>query len=238
MKKTVGIGIVVSLIMFAACHGANNTDANKPGAADSLANKQTSLTGQNKNPAGPSYKVSEFFTSEMNNLNNVVSDEAAKESAKWKKPAKLALMYMQDSAKFSNAQLGLIRYFYLLSFAGEVIKKVKTHDDLKNELNRFIGKEIIVNHMVVMRQDGQPFNFIDTKQDSGSVIKVTIANNKGTYILGFINVHTGSPVNLSDDKGKYAYLGGILKSFDISRDDVFSWVMTLNLDNGYILLAN
>ena len=79
-----------------------------------------------------------------------------------------------------------------------------------------------------------PFNQIQVEQDIPDTIQISCANNQGFNIHCFVSLGLTKKVDLEQHIGERAYLCGKLTHYDISNEDINSWITALKLSDGFI----
>lgn len=162
----------------------------------------------------------------------------------WKQAAALAAQHIQ-TLKTDNEkrQLAQLRYIYLFSLAGQILKfnslgsateaeKVWTEVDLA--MATFIGKEFVMPPRPVTTDCGKKLNVICQVKDTPTAFRTTATNREGDAIHSFDYVQFDGPLDLREFDGKEAFIGGILRKAEYNEDRSKPWVLRLIFNKGFL----
>lgn len=174
------------------------------------------------------FNVRDLFKIENSDIVNAMASEDFELVLK-----KIDYYWTKDSASLTETQKASMRYMRIYAFAGLVYQGKKTHDEMKDLVKSFENQFLITQHLEITKGNGMPFNQIQVEQENDSIIGISCANSDGVNIHCFVNVNIEN-YDLLPNVGKRAYIGGKLTSYQVSDDEVFSWIVGMNLSEGFI----
>lgn len=140
-------------------------------------------------------------------------------------------------------QIAQLRYFYLYSLAGKILK---SHDAGKTEekenawleldkaITDFTGKEFILPAREYRSDCDKNLNFICPVAGNEKAFRTAATNKTATAIHSFDYVLFDQKVDLSQFADKKIFLGGILKRVEFNEDLTEPWVMYLIFEKGFV----
>ena len=140
-------------------------------------------------------------------------------------------------------QIAQLRYFYLFSLAGRILKfhdagKQTQEESAWMELDKavkdFTGKEFILPAREYRSICDKNLNFICPVANNEKAFRTAATNKDATSILSFDYVLFDKIVDLSQFADKQIFLGGTLKRVEFNDDLTAPWVMYLIFEKGFV----
>ena len=140
-------------------------------------------------------------------------------------------------------QVAQLRYFYLFSLAGKILKahdagKKADEEDAWKELDKaadaLIGKEFVLPPREYRANCEKTLNFICGVKDNEKAFRTTATNKDGTSIHSFDYVVFDKKIELKQFPDKQVFLGGTLKKVEFNDDMTKPWVMYLIFEKGFV----
>jgi hypothetical protein len=140
-------------------------------------------------------------------------------------------------------QIARLRYFYLFSLAGKIMKfhdagktaeKENAWAELDKAVNEFIGKEIILPPREYRSVCDKNLNFICPAAGKENTFRTAATNKEATTIHSFDYVVFDKKIDLTQYGDKQFFLGGTLKKVEFNDDLTAPWVMYLIFEKGFV----
>ena len=140
-------------------------------------------------------------------------------------------------------QIARLRYFYLYSLAGQILK---SHDadkqtqeevawmELKKATKEFTGKEFILPSRDYRSICDKNLNFICPVTNNEKAFRTAATNKDATAIHSFDYVLFENTIDLNQYSDKQIFLGGTLKRVEFNDDLTKPWVMYLIFERGFV----
>ncbi|MBN2682086.1 MAG: hypothetical protein JXR58_06225 [Bacteroidales bacterium] len=226
MTNTKIIAALLALNMLFSCSSSNRENGSEKSQEDTIPSQKLEADFLAGNKFD--FTVKDLFKNENSDIVNPIAVEDFELALK-----KIDHYWTKDSTALTETQKASMRYMKIYAFAGLVYQGKKTHEEMKNLVESFENQFLITQHLEITEGNDMPFNQIQVEQENDSIIGISCANNDGVNIHCFVNVSIGN-YDLLPNVGKRAYLGGKLSSFEVSDDEVFSWIIGLKLTEGFI----
>ena len=224
----------IIVILFSSC-GSQNNDSNKSEeqvSTDSLTREHSDSTEPaiyEPQPFESIFSLHDLFKNQNSDVVNAIAQEDYDSAIK-----KIKYYWPDNDSLMTETQKANLRYIHIYAMAGLVTQKKKKHSDLKRVLDTYKGEFIITQHLEITQGNKIPFNQLQVEQEKEDTIKITCANNDGFNIHCFVNVGLLEKFDLTSHVGKRAYLCGKLCEYELSNNDVYSWISNLKLSEGFI----
>lgn len=140
-------------------------------------------------------------------------------------------------------QIAQLRYFYLFSLAGQVLKsheagkqtqKETAWMELEKAVKDFTGKEFILPAREYRSTCDKNLNFICPVTANEKGFRTAATNKDATAIHSFDYVSFDKIIDLSQYADKQIFLGGTLKRVEFNDDLSKPWVMYLMFEKGFV----
>jgi hypothetical protein len=140
-------------------------------------------------------------------------------------------------------QIAQLRYFYLFSLAGKILKfhdagktseKEAVWAELDKAVNESIGKEFILPPREYRSSCNKNLNFICPVENNEKAFRTAATNKEATAIHSFDYVMFDKKIDLSQYADKQIFLGGTLKKVEFNDDLTEPWVMYLIFEKGFV----
>lgn len=140
-------------------------------------------------------------------------------------------------------QLAQLRYFYLYSLAGKILKSADAKKKVEEEavwkeldkaVESFIGKEFVLPPRQYLGDCSQSLNYVCKVKGNEKAFKITATNKNGTGIHSFDYVLFDKKIDLKTYLDKQTFLGGTLKKVEFNDDTTKPWVMYLIFEKGFV----
>jgi len=169
---------------------------------------------------------------------------AALEKEDWKQSAALAAQHLQTlRTENEKKQLARLRYIYIFSLAGQILKfnqtgsaveAEKTWTELDKAMETFIGKEFVMPPRPFTTNCQKKLNVVCQVKDTPNALRTTATNREGNAIHSFDYVQFDEPINLKEFDQKNAFVGGILRRAEYNEDPSKPWALRLFFNKGII----
>jgi hypothetical protein len=168
----------------------------------------------------------------------------AVEAESWEKSATLAARYL-TKIKIENdkKQLARLRYILLYAMAGKIVsasfagkkpEENKARVELKNAADGFLEKEFFMPSREISGDCEGKLNFICGSKQQKNVLRVTATNRAGTAIYSFDYIRLKENFRLTENIGKHAVIGGVMKKIEFNPNESNVWIMRLFFENGSV----
>jgi hypothetical protein len=140
-------------------------------------------------------------------------------------------------------QIAQLRYFYLFSLAGKILK---SHDagkkadeeaawkELDKAVTSFIGKEFVLPPREYRNSCDKGLNFVCKVENNEKAFRTAATDKDGKGIHSFDYVVFEKKVDLKEYLEKQVFLGGTLKKVEFNDDMSKPWVMYLIFEKGFV----
>ena len=166
----------------------------------------------------------------------------ALEKEDWKQSATLAARHLQTlKTENDKKQIAQLRYIYLFTLAGQILKAnaqgdaleyEKARTEMETAMTTFIGKEFLLPPRPFASDCDKKLNFVCQVKDTPNAFHTTATNQEGNAIHSFDYVQLDQPVNLGEFDGKKVFVGGILRKAEYNEDKTKPWVLRLFFNKG------
>ena len=143
-------------------------------------------------------------------------------------------------------QIAQLRYFYLFSLAGKILKfhdagktaeKEAAWLELDKAVTEFTGKEFILPAREYRSICDKNLNFICPVTGNEKAFRTAATNKDAKAIHSFDYVLFDQKIDLSQYSDKQVFLGGTLKRVEFNDDLTEPWVMYLIFEKGFVRVA-
>ncbi len=140
-------------------------------------------------------------------------------------------------------QIAQLRYLYLFSLAGKIMKYHETGKTAEKEnawtemdkaVTEFTGKEFILPAREYRSICDKNLNFICPVLGNDKAFRTAATNKEATTIHSFDYVVFDKTVDLKQFADKQIFLGGTLKRVEFNEDLSEPWVMYLIFEKGFV----
>lgn len=156
----------------------------------------------------------------------------------WENSSELSLRFLNKLTKEnSKKQAAQLRYIYLYSLAGKVSEEKLTIEELEKAAQKFVGKEFLMVSRQILEDCETKVNFICRQKVGDKILRVTATNQSASAVHFFEYVKLKDSFNLSENKDKVAFLGGILNKIEVVSYKDSLKILRLIFSDGYVKIA-
>lgn len=135
-------------------------------------------------------------------------------------------------------QLAQLRYFYIYALAGDAARGKIPYTELERVVKGFIGKEFLMPSRQFLADCKSNVNYICPVAGNDKALRVTATNKSASAIHAFEYVQMAEKVDVAENNGKRAFLGGNLQKAEINLYKSNLRIMRLIFDKGFVNIVS
>ena len=144
---------------------------------------------------------------------------------------KYLLSFTKDDRSLEKA---LLVYVDIFSHSGMVSLKQETFDELKQNIELYIGQQAVLPGFPVSLTETPDFNKIHLYDTDTTTGFVAASNAKANAVLCFCFFTFKKKLNTIEFLGRSVEAGGTIEKIEINQKKSLDWILRLTFKNAYI----
>ena len=144
---------------------------------------------------------------------------------------KYLLSFTKDDRSLEKA---LLVYIDIFSHSGMVSLKQETFDELKQNIELYIGQQAVLPGFPVSLTETPDFNKIHLYDTDTTTGFVAASNAKANAVLCFCFFTFKKKLNTIEFLGRSVEAGGTIEKIEINQKKSLDWILRLTFKNAYI----
>jgi hypothetical protein len=135
-------------------------------------------------------------------------------------------------------QLAQLRYLYVFALAGDAARGKIPYTELERVIKGYVGKEFLMPPRRFLADCKSNVNFICPVAGDDKALRVTATNRESSAIHSFEYVQLNEKIDVAENNGKQAFLGGTLLTAEVNVYKSNLRIMRLTFNKGFANLVN